>query len=117
MASEKQIAANRRNALKSTGPRTQEGKVRARMNALRHGFASAPAAGGRAHFGKGDAAHAYECINPVDLARSKLLDEIDRLLERPPSEDLYKAVRRFGALQRYAARHFKEIKDLTRKLE
>jgi hypothetical protein len=28
MASEKQIAANRRNALKSTGPRTQEGEAR-----------------------------------------------------------------------------------------
>jgi hypothetical protein len=38
MASEKQIAANRRNALKSTGPKTPEGKAVVRLNALRHGL-------------------------------------------------------------------------------
>jgi hypothetical protein len=38
MATIKQIDANRRNALKSTGPRTSEGKTAASMNALRHGL-------------------------------------------------------------------------------
>jgi hypothetical protein len=38
MASPKQIEANRRNALKSTGPRTAEGKIRSRRNAVRHGL-------------------------------------------------------------------------------
>jgi len=33
-----QIAANRLNALKSTGPRTELGKQRSRQNALRHGL-------------------------------------------------------------------------------
>ena len=37
MATEKQIAANRRNALKSSGPRTELGKAVSRLNALRHG--------------------------------------------------------------------------------
>jgi hypothetical protein len=38
MTSVRQLEANRHNALKSTGPKTADGKQRSRRNALRHGF-------------------------------------------------------------------------------
>jgi len=40
MTSDKQAEANRRNALKSTGPKTPEGKDAVRLNALKHGLLS-----------------------------------------------------------------------------
>ena len=74
MTSAKQIAANRRNASRSTGPVTAQGKDRASRNALRHGLsvpvcrASAVAAdiGEFALQLVGDAASRTE----IDLARA-----------------------------------------------
>jgi hypothetical protein len=50
VASERQIAANRRNAEKSTGPKSDSGKKSASQNAYRHGLSvplSAPETGDR----------------------------------------------------------------------
>jgi len=41
IVSEARLAANRLNALRSTGPRTAEGKERSRANALKHGMCAA----------------------------------------------------------------------------
>jgi hypothetical protein len=41
MTSDRKIAANRRNAGKSTGPRSEAGRRHSRRNALRHGLAVA----------------------------------------------------------------------------
>jgi len=38
MATKKQIAANKRNAQQSTGPRTVEGRQRSSMNSVKHGL-------------------------------------------------------------------------------
>ena len=38
MTSQEQTEANRRNALKSTGPKSTKGKARASLNALKHGL-------------------------------------------------------------------------------
>jgi len=38
MSSEAKVTANRRNAKKSTGPRTLEGKAIVAQNAIKHGF-------------------------------------------------------------------------------
>jgi hypothetical protein len=40
MASERQIIANRANALKSRGPRSAAGKARVSRNAIHHGLAA-----------------------------------------------------------------------------
>jgi len=40
MSSARKTAANRQNALKSTGPKTPDGKAAVRLNALRHGLLS-----------------------------------------------------------------------------
>ena len=40
MSTEAQIVANRRNALRSTGPKSADGKLRASRNAIKHGINS-----------------------------------------------------------------------------
>src|SRR5713226_6663779 len=63
MATQKQIEANRLNALKSTGPRTAEGKAATRLNALQHGiFAEAPTV-------IGEDTAAFEALRDSYLAR------------------------------------------------
>src|SRR5215831_17123547 len=46
MMSLQRVEANRRNALRSTGPRTEEGKQRSRLNSVRHGLTAETVVGG-----------------------------------------------------------------------
>ncbi|HEX3743485.1 MAG TPA: hypothetical protein VHW09_06135 [Bryobacteraceae bacterium] len=71
MPTQKQIAANRRNAQKSTGPRTPEGKARSSQNALKSGI--------DAH------AQIIHGESPADLERLKF-DYQERFLPDTPEQ-------------------------------
>jgi hypothetical protein len=96
MASEAQIAANRRNAQRATGPRSAAGKARVAQNATRHGLASQSLFQGpalervrqltEAFLGQGprtpaiedaalEAAEAQYVVERTRLARSAVFDE------------------------------------------
>jgi len=65
MSTEAQIIANRRNAQKSTGPRTSEGKAAVSQNAVKHGFSAR------------QAVISSESQADFDLYRDQLLAELD----------------------------------------
>jgi hypothetical protein len=102
MTSEKQIAANRRNAAKSTGPRTQQGKTRSRMNALRHGFAtSGSSIGDKSRQELELLLEQFELETAANFALLK--QSID---PNWPPELIERAVKRIANLERYKARTF-----------
>jgi hypothetical protein len=74
MATEAQIRANRENAKKSTGPKTEEGKARARFNARRHGLTGHILA-----LASGDEA-AYRRFERSHLTRFQPADDVERQL-------------------------------------
>lgn len=101
MASEKQIAANRTNAARSTGPRTASGKARASKNALRHGFA---AFGGLSAIGEGylDLEALTDRLARIEAERERITFLIEtRLWEGEGVDDL---LHELAALERYARR-------------
>jgi hypothetical protein len=67
MSTEAQKLANRRNAQKSTGPRTSQGKAAVSQNAIKHGLTAA------------HAVIASESQAEFDLYRDQILDELDPL--------------------------------------
>jgi len=72
MATDKQIEANRLNALKSTGPCTPEGKTAARLNAFKHGIFA------EAHTIVGEDQPAFEALRD---------DYLDRFHPAGPAEE------------------------------
>ena len=84
MASGKQVSANRRNAAKSTGPTTQDGKLVSRRNAMRHGLTAAtvvPAIEDAEEFERFEAAIRAD-YQPVSTIEHELVARLASLLWR-----------------------------------
>jgi hypothetical protein len=131
MTSERKIAANRNNAKKSTGPRTQAGRAKSRQNARRHGLAtgigSDPAlrddiemlagllAGGRENIGEfaREAAEAHLDLVRIRKIRAGLYARM-RFFGDASTEDLMKAAEQFARLERYERRAFSRRKHAMR---
>ena len=84
MASEKQTSANQRNAAKSTGPVTQNGKLQSRRNAMRHGLTAAtvvPAMEDAEEFERFEAAIRADYL-PASMIEHELVARLTSLLWR-----------------------------------
>ncbi len=85
MTSERQIAANRRNAERSTGPRSGAGKAVSACNAVRHGvFARVPVIPGveRAEEWEAHRAGILASLRPVGFLEARLAERAAELLWR-----------------------------------
>jgi hypothetical protein len=74
--SEARIQANRRNALLSTGPKTQEGKDRSRANALKHGLCSTTLVPEDLRLVTERAMEWYMCLKPQNPYQTWMINEI-----------------------------------------
>src|SRR5438309_1982354 len=76
IVSEARIAANRRNAQKSTGPKTEEGKQCSRANALKHGLCASVVVAEDAQLIQKRASDWFDALKPQNEYQSWLVDEV-----------------------------------------
>jgi len=115
MASEKQIAANRANAMRSTGPKTVAGRLKSSRNAFRHGL-SGPARSDPmtlakvddiAHVLAGEQATEDQLTSVADFTRAQLellrirSIRTELLAKIDPNDNNLQELQRLAALDRY----------------
>jgi hypothetical protein len=76
IVSEARLAANRRNALRSTGPKTEEGKQKSRANALKHGLCASVVVAEDAKLVQQRASDWFDALKPQNEFQSWLVDEV-----------------------------------------
>jgi len=120
MATERQIAANRRNARSSTGPTTTAGKRRSSRNALRHGLSSCLAVSGSAdvealvHLLIGRDAES----DLGEIARDAARAHLNLVRVREVKADVFDRIYQFGVLKPAPrSRPLAEIRYVLRRLD
>jgi hypothetical protein len=113
VASEKQIAANRKNARSSRGPKTVAGKLRSSRNALRHGLSRPLSDGAVEIFDEGlvedltsnpdseEEISAAKDIAWAELELRRIRDVRSKLIVAFVKGGQLKLLKRLAALQRY----------------
>jgi hypothetical protein len=74
--SEARVIANRQNSLKSTGPKTQEGKDRSRANALKHGLCSTVLVPEDLELVRERANEWFYCLKPQNPHQAWIVDQV-----------------------------------------
>ncbi len=102
--SERKIAANRRNAMKSTGPRTVQGKARTRMNGYRHGLAALSNGKTRVQVAMLDPNALAERMRHIEIEQARLVFEIEQQMWEDNGAAFGQILRRLDALGWYYRR-------------
>src|SRR5258708_8385547 len=76
IVSEARIAANRRNAQMSTGPKTEEGKRKSRANSLKHGLCASVVVAEDPKLVQQRASDWFDALKPQNEFQSWLVDEV-----------------------------------------